>query len=284
MEVDCSVEDVAPDNSLNLRNNEEVELLYDGDKVIVSGGSTARVELLSDHMVLKAPYPASPLRQTSLDEIEHEYRIYQQLGTHPRLLRVYAFRREEGLTMEYMPCGNLKDYLMRKDTVIDNAWRVQWIMDVLESISLLHAHDIVHGDIKAENFLLDRDCRLRVIDFSGSSTPGKPGSAMEGVRHCLPRSFEESSTIKTDLFAVGSTLYEIATGSAPYHDLDDEEVEILFSKRDFPDTEHLLCHRMIQACWRCEVSSINDLLVLGSSLASCTHGSCLDVNTSSKAY
>ncbi|KAF4547034.1 Hypothetical protein D9617_66g010520 [Elsinoe fawcettii] len=144
-EVADNTENPFPNNILYVESKREIEYLYDGDKVIVSGGSTARVELLSDNMVLKAPYPASPMRQTSLNEIEHEYRIYQQLGTHPRLLRVYGFNDEEGLTMEYMPYGNLKDHLMQWGTQTDKLWKVQWIMDALESISFLHAHHIIHA-------------------------------------------------------------------------------------------------------------------------------------------
>ena len=51
------------------------------------------------------------------------------------------------------------------------------------------------------------------------------------------------------MFALGSTLYELATGHRPYHDLASEDVEDRFRRGVFPETEGHLFARMVLGCW-----------------------------------
>lgn len=97
--------------------------------------------------------------------------------------------------------------------------RLQWACDAAEGLHLLHSHGIIHSDLKPENLLLDSNSRLKIIDFSGSSFDGIVGSAIESSRFFLPRPWEEPPTVRTDIFALGSTIYEIVTGRQPYEDL-----------------------------------------------------------------
>ncbi|KAF2226984.1 kinase-like domain-containing protein [Elsinoe ampelina] len=232
---------------------------YDGDTKIIYGGCTGRVELLESGYARKCPYPDSPDRDGCLQDIASEYRIYKILGSHPRLLRVIYFDPHVGLTMEYVPNGNLKRYLRKNEATITDEQRRQWVQDALESVDLLHTHDVIHSDLKAENFLVDAQLRLRITDFSGSSTPDRVGTAVESARHFLPRKWEDPPTIATDLFALGSTIYEIVTGVQPYAALHDEEVERLYAQKKFPATDHLMFHSLMQACWNISIDSANDL-------------------------
>lgn len=44
-----------------------------------------------------------------------------------------------------------------------------------------------------------------------------------------------SEPVATDLFTLGSTLYEIFRGVSPYAEVPDDEVERLFRQKEFPD-------------------------------------------------
>jgi serine/threonine protein kinase len=226
---------------------------------IISGGSTGIVELLPSGHVLKSPYPGDDAdRAQSLRELQREFDVYQRLPRgHARLIRAVAFSPERGLTLEYMPNGNLRDWL-RSDGVSMHR-RLQWACDAAEGVHLLHAHGVVHCDVSPSNFLLDAALRLRIIDFSGSSIDGSWSSAFESARFCLPRSWEAPSTVPSDLFALGSTMYEIVTGLAPYEDLADEEVELLFRKRQFPAVDGVPAGGVILGCWLCEFGSALDV-------------------------
>lgn len=199
----------------------------DAGSVVISGGSTGLIYLLPSGHVRKTPYQ-DKTRKQSLRDIEREYRIYQRLPRHDRLLRIIGYSSDDGLDLEYMPNGNLREYLQAEAANLSLAQRLQWARDAAEALSLLHSHNVVHCDVKPENFLLDSHFRLRIIDFTGSSLDGSYFSAVESIRFWLPRPWEATSTVTTDLFALGSTIYEIMTGIQPYAQCTDEEVENLF--------------------------------------------------------
>ena len=101
---------------------------------------------------------------------------------------------------------------------------------------------------------------MYLIDFSGSCIDGQQGSAWESVRFFMPRSVDSDSTVQTDLFALGSTLFEIFTGTQPYYDLADDMVEELFQKGQFPGLELVTRGRVIKACWEGTIHSVNDVV------------------------
>ena len=210
----------------------------------------------------KSAYPESEGRKESLRDIEQEFQIYQRLPKHNRLLQVISYCREDGLVLEYMSHGNLRQYLQDAVPKVTVSQRMQWACDAAEALQILHAHRIIHCDINPENFLLDSTLRLRIIDFSGSSLDGKWASAFESVRFCLPRPWEEQSTIVTDLFALGSTIYEIMTGQPPYEDLPEQEVENKYMHKIFPDVETIPCGEVIKGCWHSQIKSADETMKL----------------------
>ncbi|KAI4722468.1 hypothetical protein E4T48_01363 [Aureobasidium sp. EXF-10727] len=58
------------------------------------------------------------------------------------------------------------------DSDVPQAKRDRWASESEEMIKLLHDHNIVWGDAKADNFMVDKDDKLWIIDFGGSYTEG----------------------------------------------------------------------------------------------------------------
>jgi hypothetical protein len=69
------------------------------------------------------------------------------------------------------------------------------------------------------------------------------------VRFFLPRDQDAESTIQTDLFALGSTLYEITTGQQPCCELEDREVEERFREGIFPRVNEVVEEDIMRRCW-----------------------------------
>lgn len=128
------------------------------------------------------------------------------------------------------------------------------------AVTPLHDNNITHCDIKPRNLLLDTDLDLKFIDFSGLSIDRPKPTSGEGTRCYLLRHWREPPTIATDLFALGSTLYEIFQGNSPY-EIPSHEVESLFKAKTYPDVSTIPYGQIIKECWSSQVQSAREVQV-----------------------
>ena len=156
---------------------------------------------------------------------------------------------DRGLLFEYMPRGDLRSFL-RSDADIAMERRLRWCAEAAEAVTLLHSHNVLHCDIRPDNMLLDQEFGLRLIDLCGS-IDGKETLALESTRFSLPRGNEYPlCTVTSDLFALGSSFYEILTRKEPYADITcDEDVEAHYMRKEFPLVADLPLGDIIQGCW-----------------------------------
>lgn len=210
------------------------------------------MELLDDGTALKSPFPDSEMESHILD-IAKEANIYRRIGPHRRLVRLLGHSRD-GLVLEYMENGDLKTYL-RAHHSISMSLKLKWAYQVAEAVDLLHKNGVIHCDIKPRNFLLDTALDIKIIDFSGSSLDGSKPASGEGTRFFLPRHWRDQPTVTTDLFALGSTLYEIFQGTSPCEEIPSDEVGTLFTQKVFPDVSGIPCGQIIKQCWLSQVDS-----------------------------
>ena len=116
---------------------------------------------------------------------------------------------------------------------------------------------------------------LSLCDFQGRllSPDGEvliSGGASENAESFMPRGDKEFADVKTDIFALGSTIYHIMTGHRPfpqYDTIDDEaKFEELYRKGHFPPLDVGVGGEVVQNCWGGKYKStgevVNDLQVL----------------------
>lgn len=183
----------------------------------------ARDEQLDDMEVAIKIYISLDVR--GLQEFGAEYRNTYGLN-HPNLLRAYHYEMCEDrpyLVMPYCP-GSAINYIGH----IEEKKLWQFIHDVASGLAYLHGKDIVHHDIKPDNILEDANGHFVISDFGisvkmrstlrrnsnrqfSSSSPG--GS----IAYMGPEMFSSNaeSVKATDIWALGATLYEMATGELP---------------------------------------------------------------------
>lgn len=197
--------------------------------------------------------------------LQHEIDTYKHLpGEHPRLIRILDSDRDEpSLTLEYMPNGSVADYLKNHADTVTDEQRRRWAREATEAMATLHDNSVIHADFNAGELLLDDDFGVRVIDFTGCSLRGAP-ALMTGCGAVLcPGDWDNDEigcTVVSDLFSLGSTLYQIATGKQAYEGLYEDAIEERFARGEFPALEGLLFADVIRKCWHCEFHSAREVL------------------------
>jgi serine/threonine protein kinase len=105
------------------------------------------------------------------------------------------------------------------------AWRIarnSWFeiarigVQVADALQYAHANGIVHGDIKPGNLLLDAAADAWVTDFGLSRNESEPleqaSSGLVGtLRYLAPEQFSGHIDARTDVYALGVTLFELST-------------------------------------------------------------------------
>jgi serine/threonine protein kinase len=231
---------------------------------LIGTGLTGIVELSGGYAV-KTPWPGEDGLQSQAD-IQLEWRAYeriaQRLGKHIRFVEVIAFDREKlTLTMEYMVNGTLRQYLQSSGQHITARQRRLWIQAMAEGVHLIHELGIIHCDLTPHNMFLDDKLELKIADFGCCSLDQSESMAATDVRFYPPRPFYKSPvSADDDLFALGSCIYEIITGTAPFGDILSPQVHVLVGLRQFPDLTGLDCRDIIRDCWLGRAQSAKHVL------------------------
>ena len=86
--------------------------------------------------------------------------------------------------------------------------------DVAEALAYAHSQGILHRDIKPSNLLLDADGTVWITDFGlatgeGADALTETGSLVGTLRYMAPERFDGWSDPRSDVYALGATLYEL---------------------------------------------------------------------------
>lgn len=181
--------------------------------------------------------------------IRREGEIYEHLGDHPRVIRCVN-RSDLLIDLEYAPNGDLASFLQSQNDLSDET-RIRFAREAIEAIVFIHSKGIIHSDIAARQFLVDSEHHVKLSDFGFSSFGDGDVLGFENAAHLQPRDIDGTmpSTFQSDLFALGSTLYEIMTGGSPYRDKSAEAIAQLYKEQSFPDVTAVLKGQIIMGCW-----------------------------------
>lgn len=162
----------------------------------------------------------------SLERFLREARVAAKL-VHPNIVQIYdigAEGRLRYLVMEYVEGRTLKDLLAERGRLdVPSALRIA--RSVARALQFAHERGIIHRDIKPANILLDRQGRVRILDFglAKSLTEGgglTAGGAMIGTPcYMSPEqafAAPEEVDARADLYSLGAVLYEMLTGRPPF--------------------------------------------------------------------
>jgi len=137
---------------------------------------------------------------------------------------------EVRLAMELMH-GNLHEYLQNCRMVgkrLSKYEIVKYSFDILSALELMHARNWVHCDVKPDNFLIDKDRRLRLCDFDLTNISGTPiGEEIVACIYRAPELWWGCDIYKSDIdmWSAGCIIYSMVHSEGPF-DVEDYNVPL----------------------------------------------------------
>lgn len=160
-------------------------------------------------------------------DIRQEVSFLSQLSTVPGVTRYHGsflVGTKLWIVMDFAAGGSIRD-LMKAGTIDEQCISVI-ARDVVSALSHLHKLRIIHRDIKAANILLTVDGRVQLCDFGVAAQvtmdSSKRNSFVGTPYWMAPEILKKGSPYdcKADIWSLGVTLYEMATGNPPFADVD----------------------------------------------------------------
>ena len=158
--------------------------------------------------------------------------------SHPHTVYIYSSEEIAGIpviAMELLPGGTLKDRV-EKTGPLAPIEAIDAILQVVSGLEAAHAAGILHRDIKPSNCFVDADGTVKIGDF-GLSIPTLArdvtqltvtGTVQATPQFASPEQLRgQSLDVRSDIYAVGATLYYLLTGRPPF---DDRDLMVLVSR------------------------------------------------------
>ncbi|MGB9763401.1 MAG: serine/threonine-protein kinase [Minisyncoccia bacterium] len=195
------------------------------DKVGIGGMSTVYVarDLKTNAIVaIKVLHPQFAIDKNFISRFFREIKIISTL-THPNILKLYDYGVVEGtpyFVTEYIQGKTLKELLNEgKRFSIKETIRI--IIEVLKALSHANSKGVIaHRDIKPGNIMIDKDGNVKLMDFGIAKFEGSQitqDTIMYTPTYASPEQIKgENVDIRSDLYSLGCTLYELLTGRPPF--------------------------------------------------------------------
>ena len=167
-----------------------------GVKRVIESGTSAWIGEVDDPTASKYPLTAGE----DLERLEAERKILEAIPPHKNVLG-FKGSTDAGIYLERAPNGTVAEYILESGKPLSLQQRLAWCRETAEAVAWIHTQ------------LLTEDGTVLV-----------DGCSMEPYRLLLPRD-DFRADVKTDLFALGCTVYFILLGHTIFPDISDRDEE-----------------------------------------------------------
>ena len=165
-----------------------------------------------------------PGQIATADLAERFRREIQLLGAlnHPHIAALhnaFYFDSQLIMIMELVSGENLRARSARMRMPVPDV--MGYARQILSALDYSHTRGVVHRDIKPSNIMITTENEVKLVDFGiaiSDHSPGltAPGFMLGSVNYMSPEQIAgDKATLRSDLYSVGVTLYEILTGWLP---------------------------------------------------------------------
>jgi serine/threonine-protein kinase len=144
---------------------------------------------------------------------------------HPNIVTVYDAGEQDGvyyIAMEYVDGNTLKEIVKARGRVAPGAI-VHVLAQMCEGLAYAHEKKIVHRDVKTANTMWTRDRKAKIMDFGLAKVIEEVRNhttVVSGTPYYMSpeQTLGKNVDHRTDLYSLGVTLFELATGTLPFRD------------------------------------------------------------------
>jgi serine/threonine-protein kinase len=175
-------------------------------------------------VAIKVPHPEMECDPVLFDRFTREIDIGLKLD-HPGIMKVLA-KGERGsvyMVMEWVEGTLLREIMFeQKKLPQDRAMRIT--ARICDALDYAHQHGVVHRDLKPENIMVDKEDRIKLIDFGIAGQQGskrltfaKLSQVMGTPDYISPEQVKgRRGDGRADIFALGVMRYEMVAGKTPF--------------------------------------------------------------------
>ncbi len=140
----------------------------------------------------------------------------------PRVVDIIEDGRTIFVVMDYIEGTSLKQAMVESGRPVDEEDAISWGIQLCDVLGYLHSRNppVIYRDMKPDNIMLREDGTVRLIDF-GIAREYKEGKSSDtkvlGTKgYAAPEQFshDAQTDARTDVYALGVTLYVLVTGRA----------------------------------------------------------------------
>lgn len=165
---------------------------------------------------------------------QREAEVMGELRDLPHVVNVFGRGEQDGFSyiiLQHMAGGTVGDLCRNArddDTPLPIADVIALGLELAEALGEIHAMGIIHCDIQPKNIWFDRPAgSLHLGDFDLAVRAGDPmsglGEILTTCSYMAPEfTGDHVASERSDLYSLGATLYEIATGRPPFSGSDAE--------------------------------------------------------------
>jgi serine/threonine-protein kinase len=209
-------------------NYQVVEKIGEGGMGVVYRGVDVTLDRPVAIKVLSQELVGTP---ALVERFRAEARAQANLN-HTNIATLYTFMQVDGVCVMVMELldGETFDQIIRRRGVIPAEEAVPLFRQALLGIGFAHRMGIVHRDIKPSNIMLTKSGIVKVMDFGiakvlGGQRMTRTGTRMGTVAYMSPEQIRNMPVdIRSDIYSLGATLYEMMTAHLPFESESDFQV------------------------------------------------------------